>query len=301
MTFAALSSDSAQACLEAQMRQAFEAGGLGVVETALEQEIKRSPDLYYACHNLSHRVGAYAYQVTRDAGALLRQATRGSCAYGLGHGVLDGFADDQPTAAAYAQVAQACSDIRRQPGNERVICADGLGHAAWKIAQDMPGAVRLCALLPTGEGRRECGEGVVMQVYEPAGSTPDLDAPLAPDSLVSLCGTWETSDPELLAGCASGAGYIFTRPAWRLEVEWLNENGQQAPLDSETHAEMADLMGQASSACKSLEDEFQSACLQSMAIQLPITVQRDRELAQTVCAQLGEWAEMCRATSTRVM
>lgn len=300
MTFAVLSSDQVQACLEAQMREAFSAGGLGLVEAALEAEIENSPDLYYACHNLAHRVGAHAYTITRDAGELLGQATEGSCAYGLGHGVLDGFAEAHPSAAEYARVAQACVDVRRQPGNERVICPDGLGHAAWKIAGEMAAAVNLCALVPTGEGRRECGEGIVMQVYEPAGSRPDLSAPLAPESLITLCQSWPTKDPELLAGCASGAGYIFTRPAWKLEVAWLNSHGQD-PLDASTAGEMVDLLGQASLACGRLEPAFRSGCLQSMAIQLPLTVQRDRVLAEKVCRLLGDWETMCLATNTQVM
>ena len=294
MTERVLAMPESEKCIFDVMVAAGDAGQLVEMQDALSAQILLTPPLFDACHNAGHKAGQRVFALSGDIQKLLMENTSTTCQYGIGHGLLDGFAASSPTDAEFQAAADACVALRKS-GNQPAFafCSDGLGHAAWESTKELSGAVSRCAMVTEDEGRSACAEGVIMQIYEPAGFLPSEDIAEAPEQLPAMCRDWPTDDPDLHHGCNSGAGYIYTRPAWKLSFAWRTQNGEEA-LPSPQAAQMVQHMKWATDMCrKHTGKEAKSSCLWSISQQTPHVVYQDKELTDLVCGLQGEWASRC--------
>lgn len=287
--------DDAQDCLYRVMSLAVKAGQMMDVQAALAAQIQESPGLYAACHSVGHRVGQEAFAKYGDIAELIRRNDTTTCQYAFGHGILDGFAFSDPSDAVFQEAADACVGMRLlgSEGNKVYkLCSDGLGHAAWSSTEDLGRAVARCRMLDDELARATCGEGVMMQIYEPAGTEPSRDITRAAAEVPQICLSWpdlgETRD-----GCFSGSGYVYTRAAWVLHYQRNTSVG--GTLDAEQRLRMQELMLEAADLCTNHpEPRGVKICLESMAQQVPPSVYEDEELTDTVCTALGHAEARCR-------
>lgn len=288
-----LLSPAAQACILEVMLSAADAGHLALMQEALVSQISKTPGLYNACHNAGHQAGQRAFKNSGDIAALIRANTTATCNYAVGHGVLDGFAFSNPTDQQFLLAAQAC-DYMRDRGNQPVfgLCTDGLGHAAWTSTENVTDAAARCDLLIYADGRSACGSGIIMQMYEPAGTTPTHDLAAAVHEIPVLCTNW-VGDYDTKLGCYSGAGYLYTRPAWVLNYSRTDADAEKlTPAESR---QMLVIFTFAATKCRAHPEGYGvSTCLQSISQQVPPVIYSNPPLFASICALLGEWAEMCK-------
>ncbi len=287
--------EDVQDCYYRVMSLAVKAGQLMDVQQALAEQIRATPGLYAACHSVGHRVGQEAFAEYGDIAELIRTNDTTTCQYAFGHGILDGFAFSDPSDDEFRSAAEACVALRALGGEATKVyklCSDGLGHAAWTSTGEIWGAVKRCLMLDDQLARATCGEGIVMQIYEPAGSQPARDIERAPLEMPQLCVSW----PDLgdtREGCYSGSGYVYTRPAWVLHYQRNANPG--ARLSPEQESRMQELMGAAAALCAKHPDrDGVSVCLYSVAQQVPPSVYEDEELTDAVCSLLGAAESRCR-------
>lgn len=294
MTDAVLSTPEAEECIYEVMTSSADVNQLVEMQEALSAQILLTPPLFNACHNAGHNAGQYAYALSGDIADLLLTNTSTTCQYGVGHGLLDGFAKSEPSDEEYQAAADACVELlRRNHHDSFAFCTDGLGHAAWASTKDIDRAVARCAMISESEGRAACAEGIIMQVYEPAGFLPSEDIAKAPEQLPSMCAAWPSSDPDLRAGCDSGAGYIYTRPAWVREAAWRNENSDGS-ISGEDAKGMLEDMKWAAKMCRQHEKGAgRNFCLKSLSQQTPHSVYTNETLLRQVCDTQGQWANRC--------
>jgi len=295
MTEENLVRDEVQSCFYRLMVTAIEAGQMLDVQTALAAQITETPDLFSACHTIGHKVGQHAFRKYRDIAKLIEMNESATCQYALGHGVLDGFAFSNPSEEDFAAAAESCVNLRFKNDEAHrayKLCSDGLGHAAWTATKNVPDAVRRCAMLQDELGREVCGEGIVMQIYEPAGTDPSRDIDRAFEELPKICASWPDK-AETLVGCFSGAGYIYTRDAWVLHFNRGDTPG--ARLSEAQATRMVEIMRRAAEGCRDHEPVGGLGhCLSSVAQQQPPSVYSDDALTTAVCSLLGEYEKRCR-------
>jgi hypothetical protein len=284
-----------QDCYYRVMSLAVRAGQIMDIQAALAEQIDETPGIYAACHSVGHRVGKEAFDKYRDIAELIRMNDTTTCQYAFGHGILDGFAFSKPSDEEFLEAAEACVAVKGA-GEEGVkvhrLCADGLGHAAWTSTEDLWDAVARCRMLEDSRARAICGEGIMMQIYEPAGSKPARDIDRAPLEVPQLCLSWPDLG-ETREGCYSGSGYVYTRPAWVLHYQRNSSPG--GVLTPEQRESMRNLLQGAAALCAKHPDPTGvSVCLSSIAQQVPPSVYDDPPLTDEVCGALGEHETRCR-------
>ena len=294
MTERNLISKEVQDCLLAVMLDSVERDQVMEMQRDLSAQIQQTPDLYAACHTVGHQAGQAAYAAKKDIAALITQNGTTTCQYAIGHGVLDGFAKTAPTDAQFQAAATACTALGK--GDQEALkafrlCSDGLGHAAWTSTLEPLQAVLRCRMLKDEESRALCGEGIIMQIYEPAGAEPSSNIASAAKELITLCSNWPDQGSSKM-GCFSGAGYIYTREAWKLHYERNNDGASE--LSSAQQGEMQALLLDATEKCRAhTEPDGVTRCLFSISQQIPPSVFVEDSLADTICAALGEWRQRC--------
>jgi hypothetical protein len=284
-----------QECLYRVLSGAVSAGQMMDVQEALASQIEETPGLYAACHTVGHRAGREAFEKYDDIAALIEENDTTTCQYAFGHGILDGFAFSYPSDEEFRAAAEACIGmrLRGEEGNKVYkLCSDGLGHAAWTSTENLPAAVARCRMLADELARATCGEGIMMQIYEPAGSQPSRDITRAATEVPQLCLSWPDRG-ETRDGCFSGSGYVYTRPAWVLHYQRNTNTGGR--LDPAQTARMRQLMLDAIAMC-ALHPELdgQEVCRGSVAQQVPPSVYEDPSLTDAVCGALQEAQSRCR-------
>lgn len=288
MTHAVLESESVQGCILDVMLQAAEEGQVWDMQAALERQIEATPAIYDVCHNMGHLVGRRAFELDPDIARLVGDNPSATCAYAIGHGVFDGFAESDPTPEGFRAAANACAS---KQGVEAGLCADGIGHAAWSSSHDLATAVSYCTMLPPGDMRAACSEGIIMQIFEPAGfasSTYDLERAFS--ELPLLCERWPSSDADSVAGCHMGAGYMYTRVSWQLE-----SRVRCCEVDvAELQGLIVQDIGEAAGMCRRHHTGTGvSECLHSVAIQIPHSIYNDLALLEASCHHLGPAESFC--------
>lgn len=295
MTEGRLIEPDVQDCYYRVMSSAVRAGQMMDVQAALAEQIEDTPGIYSACHSVGHRVGKEAFAKYKDIAELIRTNDTTTCQYAFGHGILDGFAFSDPSDEEFRAAASACVAMRLLgPEGNKVykLCSDGLGHAAWTSTEDVWDAVARCRMLDDPLARATCGEGIMMQIYEPAGSEPSRDIARAPLEVPQLCVSWPDLG-ETREGCYSGSGYVYTRAAWVLHYQRNSSPG--GVLSAEQRARMQTLMQGAAALCgKHPDPKGVSVCLRSVAQQVPPSVYEDESLTDAVCGSLGEFESWCR-------
>ena len=295
LTAAVLLTDTSGACLLAVMKSAVDVQAVSPLQQAMDRLERRSPAWFAACHGPGHKAGRYFYEQSPDITARLADIDSSTCAYSIGHGVLDGFAASSPTREAFQMAAGECSRLDDASHAVHALCADGLGHVAWAATKSFAEAPYLCSLFGNELRQESCGEGIVMQVFEPAGFLPSMDAAGAPGTLPAICEKWDTASLSVQRGCYHGAGYVYSRPAWVLDAQWTARNGLD-PLDKLATAQLANLMRTAAGQCRDHPtDAGIDACLFSLSQQTPRIAYLSPAATAAACAPLDRWTARCKS------
>jgi len=222
--------------------------------TGLSNLIIKHPLLGLPCHEPAHLVGEITLKAAGgDIKKALATHDHPSCEAGFIHGLIDAFAITKPSPLEFAKLVDACESSADT--NMFHYCTHGIGHAAWILTEDGVKASKYCALLRTPEGRAQCGEGVMMDMFEPATTRfPSLDRKLAPTHLPDVCNNWERKDlPGMLQGCAHGASFVFSKKALAVVYDW-SENKLTYPYPDILPKEMI-------TALEKIGEEVKNYCL----------------------------------------
>ena len=288
-------SNEVQSCILDTMKSAGEALQAAELNEAIAYTIKKQPVFFEICHDLGHPAGRYAYTVYPDITELL-QVLGSTCQYALGHGVLDGFADTKPSELAYMRVVEVCVNIVDPITSS--FCADGLGHVAWSSTGDLAMAAKRCSYISKQNLEEACVEGIVMQIYEPAGFAPSQDIANALRDIPSMCANWPQSDRVgNVTGCYKGAGYVFTRNLAKNSKAW----DIRQVMDEQLYASVLENISYAVKGCNSLVGANAiDMCNYSLSQQYPSVIHYDKQLEDSACLPLGKWEERCRSWNISV-
>ncbi len=240
--------------------------------TALSELIVVHPLLGLPCHAPAHIIGE---TVLKAAGGDIVQALathdHPSCEAGFIHGMIDAFAAKDPSPAEFARLVAACE--ASADTNMLHYCTHGIGHAAWIVTNDGPESSRYCALLRTPEGRAQCGEGVMMDMYEPATNQfPTRDSMKAPEEMPMVCANWaEPELPGMLEGCAHGAAFVFSKRALERIYVWAHKIPYPYPdeLPEQFNSEVTEIAETVASWCGRLPGRAADSCLRDLGIAYP--------------------------------
>lgn len=208
---------AAETCMKAVLAAGAASGGIAETHLAVIDAENLNPDVSGVCHTVAHQVGRQAYHDGNDIYTALPTLTVPGCQSGLMHGMLEGWADTNPDDTEVNQLAAACEALATAPDTKDIpgvdgMCGEAIGHASW-LARQSPD---LCRALQTNAAREQCGVGVVMQSYLPAGQAEPL-AGVTLNDLVQLCADWPDDLP--VSDCQAGA-------AWPIVQGYRNTIGQ---------------------------------------------------------------------------
>lgn len=288
-TLELMRSNEVQRCILDTMKSAGKALQVVELNEAIEYAIDKQPVFFEVCHDLGHPAGRYAYGVYPNIVELL-QTIGSTCQYAIGHGVLDGFADTKPGELAYMRVVEVCMNIENPLTSS--FCADGLGHVAWSSTGDLAAAAKRCAYISKQNLEEACVEGILMQIYEPAGFAPSQDIVNAVRDLPSVCANWPQIDRVgNVTGCYKGAGYIFSRNLAKNSKAW----DISQVMTEQLYESVLENIDYAVNGCNSLVGEYAvDMCYFSLSQQYPPVVHYDKEIEDSACIPLGTWEERCR-------
>jgi len=279
-----------QSCLHDLLKEQIENGELPRFDPAMRELSRESQVFAQFCHTVLHAVG---FELGQDASFAerLQESGQGSCIFGYGHGLLEGFAHvhPDPTDDEFMVAVEACASFGPDAAtSSRGLCADGLGHAAWNSTSDFARSAQLCDLIAYDNLRAVCAGGVVMQIYAPvndSGSSIDTKMKMhaaAAQDLGALCNAWDGSAAGQ-RGCHKGAGYVYTRLV-HVHASQLLGGG------STDHTEQRELvrnrMAEALQLCENHATEGRALCLDEVKAQVPPAAFVDDELNELLCVLL---------------
>jgi hypothetical protein len=262
--------------------------------TALSALIVEHPLLGLPCHKPAHIIGETVLQAAGgDIAKALATHDHPSCEAGFIHGMIDAFAAKNPSPAEFARLIAACESSADT--NMLHYCTHGVGHAAWIVTNDGPESSRYCALLRTPEGRAQCGEGVMMDMYEPATDQfPTRDSMKAPEEMPEVCANWaEPELPGMLEGCAHGAAFVFSKRALERVYVWAHKIPYPYPdqLPEQFNAEVTAAAEAVASWCAKLPGRAADSCLRDLGIaypHVPHPLLLRPDVRTLLCRPLGE-------------
>jgi len=272
--------------------------GLLQLDILLQEALEQDPRVLMVCHTIGHDAAkrGYAELAAEDEGAAaevitdLFQLPANGCHGAVVHGMLEGWAEGDPTEEDFLRLVRACEippaagggDVRWRTAEKVGRCADSLGHAVWNVW----GKPDICRNFTETEARVTCGAGMIMQMYQPSGSaSPNLDVEV--DSLLALCDRWPR-DLEL-RGCNSGVAYAFQRPFSNRLAELTQHRPSDLPLSAEAIASTFDALDESISLCRRLRNDPEHHCERSLVVTEPLLT-LPRDLVQEYCLRLHEKA-----------
>lgn len=253
------------------------------------------PDVFTVCHNASHRVGELALRrivpvhgMDKDIIAALLDRGGGVCMGGLMHGVLDAVGVLVDDVSQFRPAVEACLLADQ---TNLGYCTDAVGHATWDAFTEIAPAAEVCAMFPTAQSRRECGEGVMMRMYQRLetedvwylGNTPKGDIDRWNNEIVAICKQWTATpfadapqdDPR--EWCWSGSVYLFFKPVFSaLEAE--------AGDIAKSYDEVSFRVSKVISACQKFPTPGDDRCLERMGPSIGHAAAFDESAAQRLCA-----------------
>lgn len=239
----------------------------------LSNLIIKHPLLGLPCHEITHTIGDLTLKSAGgDIRKVLTTHDNPSCEAGFIHGMIDAFAITMPSPLEFAKLVDACESS--SDSNMLHYCTHAIGHAAWIVTEDGVEASKYCSLLRTAEGRAQCGEGVMMDMFVPATTRfPSLDQSLAPSHLQSVCRDWvRQSAPGMIQGCAHGAAFVFSKKALSIVYFW-SENKLNYPypdkLPDEMLADLAKVGEEVKIYCEGLGGFAGKSCANDLSIAIP--------------------------------
>lgn len=173
-------------CFIEELPRIISAAGLSTTMNALAQLIhsNKMPESgrITGCHDLAHAIGIAGVKASGDIGETLASCTS-LCTFGCYHGAVEGYVlqgGDFEHAIKNLCGATAQSD--------KPACFHGLGHGAAYVGEyTLSKALALCDKLLDEGARRDCGSGVLMELYEPSAfDHPRLEFP---EDIPAFCGT----------------------------------------------------------------------------------------------------------------
>jgi hypothetical protein len=239
----------------------------------LSNLIIKHPLLGLPCHEITHTIGDLTLKSAGgDIRKVLTTHDNPSCEAGFIHGMIDAFAITMPSPLEFAKLVDACESSA--DSNMLHYCTHAIGHAAWIVTEDGVEASKYCSLLRTAEGRAQCGEGVMMDMFVPATTRfPSLDQSLAPSHLKSVCRDWvRQSAPGMIQGCAHGAAFVFSKKALSIVYFW-SESKLNYPypdkLPDEMLADLAKVGEEVKIYCEGLGGFAGKSCANDLSIAIP--------------------------------
>ena len=227
----------------------------------LSNLIIKHPLLGLPCHEITHTIGDLTLKSAGgDIRKVLTTHDNPSCEAGFIHGMIDAFAITMPSPLEFAKLVDACESS--SDSNMLHYCTHAIGHAAWIVTED--GA----------EGRAQCGEGVMMDMFVPATTRfASLDQSLAPSHLQSVCRDWvRQSAPGMIQGCAHGAAFVFSKKALSIVYFW-SENKLNYPypdkLPDEMLLDLAKVGKEVKIYCEGLGGFAGKSCANDLSIAIP--------------------------------
>lgn len=284
-----------QACMIEVMYEFYRRGFNDELWEALRLQSQDVPDFYYPCHDMLHRVGERALAEFKDMADLILSNNSDVCGTAFIMGGVDAFGAQEPTVEEFRRVAQAC-EAMSGPGfasRLRGMCEHSLGHAAWKSTLEIPLAAARCGLLVTENGQVNCGDGVIMQIYQPANGEATRALERARYEMEDVCTEW----PDIGAtrrGCYAGAGYIYSRPLFTYESVVRGQAAGTRTLTVEQRDRLRELAFDVVDLCESHSwEEGVDACLERASQDIPGAIYWDEELTEELCSRFGRHQDRC--------
>ncbi len=174
--------------------------------------VAATPALHDDCHLALHRVGIMVVDSPGEVPALLDGLRSPLCAWGLGHGIFEGFGGLPATPTQWRAVAEVCESFLADGAPVGALCGDGFGHALWDATGSQRPSVDGCASLRGVALQSSCVGGVMMQQLRPADGSRAPRRDLPADEVLALC----LDDPAVIEawfidGCLAGAGYVLVQ------------------------------------------------------------------------------------------
>lgn len=288
------SGDEVQKCL----LDIFISAGLKLesqpLATALSALIVDHPLLGLPCHVPAHVVGDTILKAAGgDIAKALATHDHPSCEAGFIHGMIDAFAATNPSPAEFARLINACES--QSDTLMLHYCTHGIGHAAWIITLDGPEASRYCALLRTPEGRAQCGEGVMMDMFVPATDRfEQRSEENAPIEMPKVCSNWSAPElPGMLEGCAHGAAFVFSKAGLSEIYRWAETLPYPYPekLPNELVSDLERIAVKVAGYCDALPGKTAEGCKRDLGIaypHVPHPLMLRQDVRALFCAPLGE-------------
>jgi hypothetical protein len=252
------------------------------------------PDVFTVCHNASHKVGELAlrrahavYGLDTEVIGYLLSTSRSSCMGGVMHGVLDAVGLIATSVEDFSAVVDAClTSAVALLG----YCTDAVGHATWDAFGNVDEAAATCALFPGQVSRRECGEGVLMRMYQRLEPTePYYGGRLADDQVdgwndevVAICDSWPSTpfptapDEDPREWCWSGSVYLLFKPVFSV----IQDNGGDYEL---AEAGTRERLSKAIASCLEFPAPGDDLCLDRMGPSVGHAAVFDEVRAEELC------------------
>ena len=159
------------------------------------------------CHLAAHSAVALAWPARDDDWQqLIDRVNVPNCNSGLLHGLFDAAATKGWDVEEWRPLTKWC-DLQ-ESGFDHANCGDAVGHAAWLAYGDRETAAKLCMQLTKRDWVVECGDGIVMQEFDPAKRDGRLLVDLS--TMFSVCTHVPVDDTTgLREGCLRGVGYVI--------------------------------------------------------------------------------------------
>ena len=253
------------------------------------------PDVFTVCHNASHKVGEIALRrVVKEYGmdkkiiAALLDRGANACMGGLMHGTLDAVGLLAESIDEFAPAVEAC--LLANPSNLGY-CTDAIGHATWDAFADTTSAAEVCSFFKDSQSRRECGEGILMRIYQRKETTDtwyegtvkdSKDLPRWNAEIIEICKSWPatpfpTAPEDPREWCWSGSTYLFLKPVFQV-LE--SKGGQIQPVFDE----LADRFKQTLESCAKFPAPGDTLCMERLGPSVGHLAAFEEEYARKLCA-----------------
>ena len=199
-------------CIVSSMLAADAVGHLLERHEELLGMVALEPSLHDDCHLALHRVGITVVDSPDEVPGLLSGLRSPLCAWGLGHGLFEGFGSFDALPAQWRSLAAVCESFLAEGATVAALCGDGFGHALWDATLSQRSSMDGCASLQGVSLQSSCAGGVMMQQLRPADGSRAPRRDLPANEVLALC----TGDPAMkqgwfIGGCLSGAGYVLVQ------------------------------------------------------------------------------------------
>ncbi len=245
-------------CYKKNLEQGVKIFGLKPMMAELENRYLYSVDFdrggINQCHDVAHALGQTAGAYSKDLNKTILECPN-ICTSGCFHGVVEGA-----ISTGYKildNIGILCKNkINGVEASTNSDCFHGLGHGVADISGfDLIQSLKYCDLIDSIEGQRNCGAGVIMELYEP--SSFDHALLEFPEDIAKFCGTLWGTYAETCYITAGTHAYI-------------RNNSEQESVN----------------ACISVPSNFVGGCVSALGQNMFFVYQGDYKKLENFCTQL---------------